>query len=469
MNSVKLIFASAILLNVLGISAVACSYADGYLPPTKYGLIKDADAVLLAQPISKSGENVDFKVLEVLKGAFQGSDFRGEEANTSCVSYSYSLGLEKNHPPHLAQKPATSGPPKYLLFLRREKEGWHILASAAERMNEVIYDTGSSTFLTTVRHLLGASSKNNYEIEMRELRSLLQLARTGRNPKVYPKELIGFIDDYLTSPTPTRSFKDLQELYTRAPNDRKRDFLWAMARARHPEAANFFTTMLRSPMPASYVGPISEYITQTKNEKLLVLLGRGYPEMEKDLRWPLMWALIKTAGKQHQEMMLSAIRSADKKEAGRLAHWFVRHPSAEATEIVRRHVGTDYQKSWELTFPLAGMGDQGALDWAKEFMKSSHKDSWMALYTIAHSPLDEADMLAKTVIEEKDPKRLTSLIEGYKDSHNPNRLSRLRDIVDLNTRDSDVDYWLKIALEKLIEEGAAGADELLKIVKARNP
>jgi hypothetical protein len=466
MSSIKLIFATVIFLNLFSLSSLACSYADGYLPPTEYDLIKEADAIVLARPVSKSGYIVDFKVIEVLKGDFHGSEFRGAEAHTSCVDYSYSVGIKASSLPQSVGQNLTYRQPKYLLFLRRMKDGWTISSQAAQAMNEIIFDTSSSAFLTTVRQLIRVSSKNNYEIEMRELKSLRQLARTGRNPRQYPKELAGLIDHHLTSPTPSKSYKDLLELYTHAPKDRKRDALWAMAWGKHAEAADFFTRLLRSPLPLNYIGPISEYITQTKNETLLVMLGRNYPKQDKGVRWPLMWALIKTADERHKDLMLSALRSADKEEAGRLAEWFVRYPAAEATEIVRRHVGNDYQSNSELTFELAGMGDQGALAWAREFMKpSSEKDRWMAYYTIAYSPLDEADILAKSVIERNDPKDLIWLIQGYKDSHNPNRWSRLRDIINSPTRDSSVDDWLKRTLEEMADDNPDLSAELSKILQ----
>jgi hypothetical protein len=175
-----------------------------------------------------------------------------------------------------------------------------------------------------------------------------------------------------------------------------------------------------------------------------------------------MWALIKTADGKYRDMMLAALRSADKEEAGRLAEWFVRYPDDEAKEIVRKLVGKDYEENWELTFPLAGMGDIGAIDWAREFMNSPHKDRWMAYYTIAHSPLEEADRLAREVIKKSEGDDLVSLIQGYKDSHNPNRLDRLSDVLNVRHQDRNVRYWLKTVLEDLADKGEGKAVELLR-------
>lgn len=177
-----------------------------------------------------------------------------------------------------------------------------------------------------------------------------------------------------------------------------------------------------------------------------------------------MWALIKTADGRHTDLMMAALKSADKEEAGRLAEWFVRYPNDEATEIIRRLVAGAYQENWELTFGLAGMGDPGTVSWAKEFMNKDDKDRWMAFYTIAHSPLDEADRLAKEIIEGTDSRGLTSLIQGYRESHNPRKYDRLFDIVRLTNKNVEVERWLRQTLETMIEDGDARASELKKLL-----
>jgi hypothetical protein len=465
-NSIKVVFTSATFLHLLSLSLLACSYADGYLPSTEYDLINEADAILLAQPVSKRGYSVDFNVIEVLKGDFQGSEFRGSEVHTSCTDYSFSVDLELKLPPLLAQK-LPKREPKYVLFLRRTKDGWAISSEPQNTMNQMIVDLDSSAFLRVVRHFIRISAKNNYEIEKRELKSLRRVAQVGRNPNEYPKELTGFIDRHLNAATPSKSFQDLVSLYAHSSKEKKREVLWAFAWGKHAEAANFFTKLLRSPIPSDYIGPISQYTTQTKNETLLVRLGKNYTELNKQERWPLMWALIRTADKQHRDLMLTALRAADKEEAGRLAEWFVRHPTIEAKEIVRGLVGNDYQENWELTFSLAGMSDVGTLDWARGFMKSSHKNRWMAYYTIAHSPLDDADILAKSVTQGNDPEILVWLIQGYGDSHNPNKWDRLRDVVNLKARDSNVDHWLRKTLEEMVDEGDKTSEALLKTLEGQ--
>jgi hypothetical protein len=452
---------SAGLINFLALSVFACSYADGALFPTKYELIKDSEVIVLAQPMAKDGYVVDFEILEVLKGDFPAKQFRGSEVHNSCVEYSFSVEFKRNLGPVLSQKlPKRS--PRYVLFLEKWKGEWTISIDAADLLNEMIVDVGSSAFLRNVKHFIRIGLMNDYEVEKSELKKLRRLASSGRDPKQYPNELIAWIDDHLNYPSPNKSYRDLIHLYSRLSQDEKRNVLWAFAWGKHPEAADFFTTLLKSSIPVRYIGPISKYAEQTKNETLLVRLAKNYPNLDKHARWPIMWALIKTAESEHSDLMLAALRSADKEEAGRLAEWFVRHPAEEAREIVRALVGKEYQENWELSFGLAGMGDEGTIEWAREFMKSPHKDRWMAYYAIAHSPLEEADTLARAVIEGDDAEGLEALIQGYKDSNNPNKWARLRDIVNLDHRKPEVLHWLKRTLGDLAEDGDQVAAELLK-------
>ena len=457
---IKSVFALAAFLNIFSLFSIACSYADGHLGSTHYDLIRKAEAILVAEPVSKSGNKVDFKIIEVLKGNFRDKVFQGTEVHNSCIDYSYSV--ESILPPALAQKLPKV---KYVLFLNNTPTGWKIWDLAADRMNTRVFDSDSSAFLKTVKQYVRISSINNYEIEKRELRKLRSLARSGRNAMEYPKDLVADIDHHLKSPTPNKSYQDLVRLYAHSSKEKQREVLWAFAWGKHKEAADFFINLLKSPLPLNYIGPISEYITQTKNEMLLVRLGKNYPKLDKQARWPLMWALIRTADNRHINMMLAALKSADKEEAGRLVEWFVRYPVGEATEICGELLGKNYQENWELAFGLAGLGYIGTIEWARRFMNTSDEDRWMAYYVIARSPLEEADKLAKSVIEGNNPKDLITLIQGYKESQNPNRWNRLRDIINLDSRDSDVDYWLQRTLAEMTEEGDSQAAELLRMLK----
>ena len=111
------------------------------------------------------------------------------------------------------------------------------------------------------------------------------------------------------------------------------------------------------------------------------------------------------------------------------------------------------------------MGDSATISWAKEFMKTDDEERWIAFYTIAHSPLVEADILARGVIEGSDTDGITSLIQGYKESHNPNKYDRLLDIIRLPKKDPKVEHWLKRTLQTMSEDGDVRSSVLLSLVE----
>ncbi len=463
-KTTKIVFATAFIHVAFNISVFACSYADGYLSTTHYDHVKAASVILLAEPHSKSVNKVDFHIREVLKGEFAAKEYTASEVNTSCTVIRFPLTRETNLSTFLVEK-LPKEVPKYLLFLEKGKGEWRLSIKATEAMNSPIWDDESSDLLIAVRELIRVSKQNNYEVEKRELKRLARYVNLGRRPQKYPKLLGEMIVGHLSTPTPNKTFKDLVEIFHKSESEVQRDVLWAFAWGGHKEAAEFFENLIESPIPLNYIGPLSQYITTTRHEALLVRLGRNYPSLDSSSRWPLMWALIKTADERHAGLMMAALRSANNEEAGRLAEWFVRFPNAEATEIVRLLVGGEYQENWELTFGLSGMGDSATISWAKEFMKTDDEERWIAFYTIAHSPLVEADILARGVIEGSDTDGITSLIQGYKESHNPNKYDRLLDIIRLPKKDPKVEHWLKRTLQTMSEDGDVRSSVLLSLVE----
>lgn len=459
----KIIFATAFIHVAFLSSILACSYADGSLSTTRYDYIKETAVIVLAEPYKKSGNLVDFHIREVLKGEFAAKEYTASEVNTSCTVIRFPVNRETHLPPLLAEK-LPKKVPKYLLFLERAKGNWRLSLGATEAMNLPIWDDQTLDTLIAVKHLIRVSNKNDYEAEKRELKQLARFANQGRQPQKYPKLLGEMIVGHLSTPTPNKTFKDLVEIFRKSESEVQRDVLWAFAWGGHKEAAEFFENLIDSPIPLNYIGPLSQYITTTRNEALLIRLGRNYPSLDSSSRWPLMWALIKTADERHAGLMMAALRSANKEEAGRLAEWFVRFPNAEATEIVRLLVAGEYRENWELTFGLAGMGDPATISWAKEFMKTDDEKRWVAFYTIAHSPLVEADILARGVIEGSDIEGVISLIQGYEESRNPNKYDRLLDIIRLPQKDPKVDHWLKRTLLMMSDDGDLRASEMLRLL-----
>lgn len=443
---------------------LACSYADGALFPSTYDDIKKADAIVLAEPLSRHDATVEFTVLEVLKGDYAESFAKGFEMNTSCTSISFPFQTESKLPIEIAKR-IPRGTPKYLLFFNRTDGKWQQMSRATERFNYPILNTDSSSSLAAVKQLIRVALINDYESEKRELKKLQKLSKNGKIPAFFSEKLSKMIEHHLSNPTPDKSFKDLVEIYERSDKEIKRDVLWALVKGRKAETESFILNLLNSPIPTNYIGPISLFISETKNEPLLVRLGRNYPSLDKSSRWPLMWAMIKTANESHVELMMSALKSADQEEASRLIEWFVLHPNSEATDIARSLVDKKYEENWQLTFGLASMGDSDTFLWANDFVRTASKDRWKALHVVALSPLDEADKLARLLIQESSAKDLVSLIQGYKESYNPHRFDRLREIVNLKSRDSDVIYWLKETLESMESESDGRASELLKMIE----
>lgn len=473
-KSITLALIFILYLNLFSIISSACSLADGYLPPSNYDLVKETGAILLAEAVAFNSTPVEtlrgpsttftFKIIEVIKGGYtqdslvhigvntylgksDGNNFGGARPGAgtgACNAYDYQVGK------------------KFLLFVSQTKEGWSVAGPPFSRINEEVSDN-NSPWVTAVRHYARISSLGNYEAEKVELKKLLANARGGKDVKKYPPGLISDIENYFKSPYPTRSYQDLITLFNNSSKEVRRDVLWALAWGKHKEAKPFIRNLLRAGGWEEYIAPVSEYAKRTKDYSFVKALGSAYPKIKnKYLRWPIMGVLIEVADEKDSGLMHAALKSADEEEAGKLAVWFVRHPSDEAARIIRKLVDGRYQERWELAFSLAGLGDAGVLEWAKGIIKSSDTDRWMGVYIIARSPLGEADRLARDVIRENNPKDLTSLIQGYRDSINPNRWDRLRDVVNLGNRDTQVNYWLRRTLGEMADEGDIRSAEILR-------
>ena len=473
--TVALLF--VLCLNLFSLVSSACSLADGYLPPPNYDLVKESDAILLAEAVKFNNTYVEtqwgpsttftFKIIEAIKGGYTQGSFVHSGVNTylggtdendfggvrpgagrgACNAYDYQVGK------------------RFLLFVNKTKEGWSISGAPFSRINEEVSDN-NSPWVNAVRHYVRISALSNYEAEKVELKKLLENAKGGKDVKKYPRGLIRDIEYFFKTPYPTKSYQDLITLFDNSSKEVRRNVLWALAWGKHPEAKPFIQTLLQSDGWEEYIAPVSEYANQTKDRSFVKPLGSAYPNIKyKQLRWPIMRVLIEGADEKDSGLMLAALESADEEEAGRLAVWFVRHPLHQATEIIRKLVDGRYQERWELAFSLAGLGDPGTLEWAKGIINNSDADRWMGYYIIARSPLDEADRLARAVIRGNNPKDLTSLIQGYKDSTNPNRWNRLRDIINLGNNDTQVNYWLRRTLGEMAEEGDVKSAEILRKIR----
>jgi len=445
----------------------ACSVGPGFLRPSNYELVAETDAILLVEAASfhRGTGTFTFRVLEVLKGRFPASTLvesgtgsyqgRGDEKDFgaarpgaytgACTAHDYQVGK------------------KFVVFVNQTADGWSISGPPFSRINEEVGGS-RSPWAIAVRHYVRISSLDNDETEKARLRKLQAKARSGQDPVTYPAGLVEDIEKHFGSASPAKSYEDLLALYTAGSEETRNQVLWAFAWGKHPEAAPLFTDLVRSGQWVEHTLAVSTYVERTRSNDLAKVLLAAYPRIEdKQRRAALIPALVQGADAKDAEAMLAALRSADVQEASELAPWFVRHPAKEATEILRRMLDRRYRAQPSLAFALAGLGDAEVLEWARETLRSSGMDTWMGLRIVACSPLPEADVLARAVIQKNEPESLVFLIQGYGESLNPKRWERLNDIIQRPKKAPEVEASLWQTLEGMAEKGDQRAAKLLEL------
>lgn len=461
-----------LLLLILGLlvspaPSRACSVGLGFLIPSNYELVKETDAILLVEAdfFHRAKGTFTLRVLEVLKGDFPAGtlteggmesylgkgdekDFRAARPGAytgACNAHDYQVGK------------------KFLIFVNKTEDGWNISGPPFSRINEEVGGS-RSPWAIAVRHYIRISSLDNYETEKARLRKLQAKARSGQDPVTYPAGLVEDIEKHFESTSPVKPYQDLLALYTGGSEETRNKVLWAFAWGKHPEAAPLFTDLVRSGQWVEHTSAVSTYVERTRSKDLAKVLLAAYPQIkDKYKRAALTPVLVQMADEKDTEAMLAALRSADVQEASRLAAWFVRHPAKEATEILRRMLDRRYRARHNLAFALASLGDAEVLKWARETILSGSVDAWNGLHIVARSPLPEADVLARAVIQKGEPEDLVLLIQGYGESLNPNRWERLNDIIQRKTNAPEVEAWLWKTLEGMADKGDKRASKLLEL------
>lgn len=465
---------------VLAASAAACSLRAGYLPPTNYELVRMAPAIVLAKAVASHAGNrtpqdpamVSFEVQAVVKGSPPAQTFKLEgitddydgpsdehafaevrpgAGRGACNAYDYRLGTS------------------YLLFLGMGSGANDILGSPPyTRINEKAHR--DSPWLVAVRHYARIAALNDPAAERRELKVLLQKAKASPRDPRYPKPLRSDIEQHFARPSPYKTFPELLALHDGRGMDKETKVaaLWAMASAPTPEAHDLFERKVRSGEWRADPGVVSEFIVNTKDSQLASLLLAALPgSRDENARSHLLRAAIAAAPGSETPQMLQALRAATPQETRQLARWFARFPSAEATRLLKRRLQSDYGEDHALAFIVAGLGDADVLAWGARLIASRTEDAWMGAYVIAHSPLPLADALARRTIRNGDEESVTALVQGYKDSTNPNLWDRLADIAAMRPRPANVDAWLKTVLKARSQEGDARAAALAHAVSGR--
>ncbi|MFG6432279.1 hypothetical protein [Roseateles sp. LYH14W] len=472
--------------------AAACSLLPGYLAPSNYDLVKRAEIILLAKAVAYEPREHDLGVFtftpeETLKGAAPARRFRVEgapeirkpfpshhfgslrswTASGGCNVYDYRVGAT------------------YLLFLPHDPKD-KVLALSIQmppytRINEEVSGP-AAPWVMAVRRYVEVSQLGSYERENAALRALQAQAR--RASPGSPRALVRDIDTHFASPSAYKSFADLMALYEASEQDlpvgqprrgaiSRDDVLWAFANAPHREARPLMLGMIHTGAWVRHADAVADFAVHARDaEVAAALLARFALTADKEQRAAIARVAGLAAAAPHAELVLQAMREASSEEALLFAPWVARHGSPQAIEMLASRVGTAYRDSddqYESALTLANAGDPGVIDWAGHLVGSSHKRAWVGLYAIARSPLPQADLLARRVVREGQEEDLSALLQGYKESANPNRWNRLADVAALPVRPPKVERWLRSTLVDMAEEGDLRAAELLHRLPPYSP
>jgi hypothetical protein len=186
--------------------------------------------------------------------------------------------------------------------------------------------------------------------------------------------------------------------------------------------------------------------------------------------------------------MLSVLESADADEADRLSGWFVRHPSANATALLRTLAGSRFGDKQELALSLAALGDEAVVDYARDTIAATHdvdrtvrlaflaspaerdvralaEKRANALRVLTRSPLPQADALTREVMSEGNLKDAHDVAWGLLDSADPSRWQRLRAIPNLRAVDEASGHSVRRSIEDLAKDGDPDANALLDLLE----
>jgi hypothetical protein len=438
--------------------------------PTNYELVREADAVVLANAMAfeKKGDTrlgssfgtFRFKILERIKGDYR-EEFVSVEGDNNIRSW--------GEPDDFSFTKADHGPcnptdyqlgSNYVLFLRAFKGKWHVDGPSFSRVNVLVEGT-NAPWTRAVRDYTRIAGLHDYEKEKAALHKIR--SRDATDDKSYASALARDIDAHFGKPTPAKSFSDLRTLYDQTEDATIRErVLWACARGEKQDARELFTQLLRSGEWLNHVPPVCSYVAQVKltgfHEKFTLALATNQTEHERRM---ILAALAGSAESSDQAMMQGVLESVSKQETEILANWFVKHPSQAAINHVTKLAAKDYAEESNLTFMLAGMGDTNVLRWADEFVKHPGERSWVGYYVFAISPLPEADLLARQVIQRGDSDDLIWLVQGYEYSGRKDRLDRLKEAAALKTKSQKLIYWIRRTLGNWAYQGDKEAERLL--------
>jgi hypothetical protein len=447
-----------------------CSVVMGYVRPTNYELVKDADAIVLANATSfekkekfergKSFGIFKFKVLENIKGECK-DEFISLEGDDDIRSwgdpndFSFTKG---DHGPCNPTDYKLKG--NYVLFLRNWKGQWIIGGAPFTRVNVLVEGT-NAPWTQAVRLYAKIARLNDYEREKAALSELRSKA-LANDPEV-PGPLAADIERHFSEPTPAKSFSDLRALYEKSADSETREYvLWACALGKKQEAKDFVASLIRSEEWTNFISPVCSYVDHVKlrgfHDTFVSALNANHNEHKRRM---LLFALTGSAEGDEQALMERVMESVRDEELEIVSKWFVDHPSTPAIKHISNVASKSYEEHTELTLALAGMGDTNVLNWAQKLVMKPGEKGWLGYYVFAQSPLPAADVLAREVIKGKNSDALVWLVQGYEDSKRVDRLERIQDVMAVKTKSHKLIFWLRRTLGTWAYNGDKKAEALL--------
>jgi len=423
--------------------ARACSVTATFMPPTNVELVAKAPRIVVARVVAAAGaEQVELEVTRVLKGSgiqagdsirvrgalirYRGASKPGDFSRArpgayagSCTAWDYAVKKS------------------YILLLDQYGGQWDTVGTPFTRVNE----EAEPIWLRAVEEYIRIGAISDPTKQREALDALIAAD----------------VDLHLRTPSPHKPFIELRRMLDKTNDSQERArIVLAIGVGGDPAARGRMGVWVAEARQGN--PPVDErilfeaigaYYAVVPDERALGEIGELYVSLgtkRKQERWSLMNLLIDRAGDKHKEVMGRALAGADDEEAGRLAAWFVRHPTPGAIADIRARIGSAYAARWELALALAGMGDGKVVAWAKRRIADPPDDErWIALYVLARSPRKDADAAARKVIK-AGGEDLTSLIQGYGEAHHPRADARLKEIGGL-TLTAEQKKWLDRAVD----------------------
>ena len=421
-------------------TAEACT-TSGFQRFTNVELVAHAPRVLVATARRTVGEEVEFEVAEVIKG-------RGVTPGDRLLVDGFLMsGREASLPGDFSRSRPDHGGcnaggyaagTSYLLLLEPRGNRWSTLQEPFARVNE----EADPIWLRAVREYARAGAIRNAAKRRAALRRLVARGKRRYSSPV-DRIIASDVALHLATPTPSKSFRELEPMYAR---NRGSQALMSIAAGADPAARGFMRRLIRQARRAPSLearrlifAALTGYFMHVKPEpRTIEEIGElclSLAPDEREARWPLMWVLIKHAGKRHSKLMRRALASADDEEAGRLATWFARYRTREAIEELRSRIRTSYADHDDLALGLAAMGDPEVVEWAGRMLSRPPDDAReLALYVLAVSPRPEADELAGKVIRGGGD-ALIPFIFAHREAQHARAAERLKEMEQLPLND----------------------------------